>query len=53
MAKITNKRLSKRNTHNRKVIKLIKFSTIICFIFLVIEVVYIMDANLMSDLICR
>ena len=41
MTKRTNKRLSKRNTHNRKIIKLIKFSTVVCFIFLIIEVVYI------------
>lgn len=41
MANKKSKRLLKRNTHNRKVMKLIKISTFICLLFLIIELVYI------------
>lgn len=41
MANKKSKRYLKRNTHNRKVMKLIKFSTFICLLFLIIELVYI------------
>ena len=41
MAKRNSKKLSKRNTHNRKVMKIIKISTIVCLLFLIIEVIYI------------
>lgn len=41
MANKKSKRLLKRNTHNRKVMKLIKLTTLVCFLFLIIELVYI------------
>lgn len=41
MANKKSKKLLKRNTHNRKVMKIIKFTTLICFLFLVIELIYI------------
>ena len=48
MANRKSKRSSKRKTHNRKVMKLIKLATLVCFIFLVIELVYI-GYNLMYN----
>ncbi len=41
MANRKNKKLLKRKTHNRKIMKLIKIMTFICFLFLIIEVIYI------------
>lgn len=41
MANKKSKRLLKRNTHNRKVMKLIKLTTLVCLLFLIIELVYI------------
>lgn len=41
MANKKNKKFLKRNTHNRKVMKLIKFTTLICLFILIIELVYI------------
>ena len=41
MANRKSKRSSKRKTHNRKIMKLIKLTTLVCFLFLVIELVYI------------
>ncbi|MBQ8535637.1 MAG: hypothetical protein IJ463_08145 [Bacilli bacterium] len=48
MANRKSKRSSKRKTHNRKIMKLIKLTTLICFLFLVIELVYI-GYNLMYN----
>ena len=41
MANRKSKKLLKRNTHNRKVMRLIKLATLFCFLFLVIELIYI------------
>lgn len=41
MANRKNKRLSKRKTHNKKIIKLIKLATFFCFLFLIVELIYI------------
>lgn len=41
MANKKSKKLLKRNTHNRKIMKVIKFTTLVCFLFLIIELIYI------------
>lgn len=41
MANKKSKKLLKRNTHNRKIMKVIKITTLVCFLFLIIELIYI------------
>ena len=41
MANKKSKKLLKRNTHNRKIMKVIKVTTLVCFLFLIIELIYI------------
>ena len=41
MANKNSKMIVKRNTHNRKIMRLIKLSTMICLFILIIEIIYI------------